>query len=153
MKTSEILNVYNFLASHDKYGKMGTSKVTLVLMLVKMEKIVKEFEDFQTKTYKKLYADKENFEENLAKAQQYELNLRDNVTENLPMTKEEYETFMQNDYKEVVAQLQEALQPELDKEVDLTYKKLTEEGFSAWMEANDVDTKTAAQLSPYLLEE
>ena len=153
MKTSEILNVYNFLASHDKYGKMGTSKVTLVLMLVKMEKIVKEFEDFQTKTYKKLYEDKENFEENLAKAQQYELSLRDNVTENLPMTKEEYETFIQNDYKEVLDQLQEALQPELDKEVDITYKKFTEEGFSAWMEANGVDTKTAAQLSPYLLEE
>jgi hypothetical protein len=46
MKTSEILNVYNFLASHDKYGNMGTGKVALVLMLIKMEKIVKEFEDF-----------------------------------------------------------------------------------------------------------
>lgn len=150
MKVIDVLNVYQFLVQNDKYGKMGTSKVTLVMMMIKMNKIVEEFQNLQQKVQEKLLKDKKDFNENLRKAQDYENALKENK-ETL-ITEEEYKSFINGDFKEITEQLNEAMKPELEKEVDISYKKFNEESFSEWVEANNVDTQAAIWISKYILE-
>ena len=152
MKLSELININNFMASHDKNGKMGKSKVVLVMMLVKFGKKIEEFTETQKAAYEKLKKDYEGFDENVQKMQDYQAAINAKKEE-LPWTEEEYKAFTEGDYKSVMEQLDEAIKPELAKEVELDYKRFDADGFSEWMESNNIDTKTGAYLSQYLLDD
>lgn len=152
MKLSELININNFLASHDKNGKMGKSKVVLVMMLVKFGNKIEEFTKTQKAAYEKLKKDYEGFDENVQKMQDYQAAINAKKEE-LPWTEEEYKAFIEGDYKKVMEQLDEAIKPELEKEVELDYKRFDAEGFSEWMESNNIDTKTGAYLSQFLLDD
>ena len=106
----------------------------------------------QKAAYEKLKKDYEGFDENVQKMQDYQAAINANKEE-LPWTEEEYKAFTEGDYKKVMEQLDEAIKPELEKEVELDYKRFDAEGFSEWMESNNIDTKTGAYLSQFLLDD
>lgn len=164
MKKIEVVNLHKFLVNNEKFGKMGTSKVTLVMMLVKMGKVVDDYNNTQKEVLEKLKKECENWDENLMKAQTYEaykMALADKeagkeVSEDRlkepEFTEETYRAYMDGDYKKVIEPLEQAMREEGDKEADLDYKKFDEQGFSEWIEANNIDALVAASLAQYLLD-
>ena len=152
MKLSELININGFIARNDKYGKMGKSKVVLVMMLVKFGKKTEEYTETQRSAFEKLKKDYEGFDEKVRKIQEYEAALN-GKNEELPWTEDEYRAFVNGDYKKVMEQLNEAMKPELEKEVELDYKKFDADGFSEWMESNGIDAKSGAYLAQFLLDE
>lgn len=157
MKKIEVVNLHRFLAANDKFGKMGTSKVTLVMMLVKMGKLVDEYNNIQKEALEKFKKDVENWDEKIVKAQAYEeyQNATDEKKADMKapeFTKEQYDEFMTNDYKKVIEPLETAMKEEGEKEADIDYKKFDEQGFSEWIEANGIDAMVAAGLAQYLLD-
>lgn len=153
MKKIEVVNLHRVLTANDKFGKMGTSKVTLVMMLVKMGKVVEEYNNIQKEALEKFKKDVENWDDNIVKAQAYEEALKDeSKKKDDTWTEEQYKAFMDGDYKKVIEPLEQAMKEEGDKETDIDYKKFDEIGFSEWIEANNVDAMLAAGLAQYLLE-
>lgn len=153
MKKYEALNLRVFLQSNDKNGKMGMSKVTLVLILIKLDEVADEFQGLQRKVSEKLRKDYEGFDEKLGKAEAYESALKDGSekTDGM-MTKEQYDEFMQGDYKAVSEALTKATEEEANKTISVDYKKFDAQGYSEWMESNNIDGKTGAYWAKYLLE-
>ena len=153
MKKIEVVNLHRVLTANDKFGKMGTSKVTLVMMLVKMGKVVEEYNNIQKEALGKFKKDVENWDDNIVKAQAYEEALKDeSKKKDDTWTEEQYKAFMDGDYKKVIEPLEQAMKEEGDKEADIDYKKFDEIGFSEWIEANNIDAMVAAGLAQYILE-
>ena len=149
MKVVEALNLKNLLDGNSKTEKMGMSKVTLVMMLVKLGKVQKEFESVRDEVIKRLKVDYEGFDERLEKAHEYE-RLKDNGEPE--WNEEQYAEFMNGDYKKLLDAINIALQPELGKEADVDFRKFDEQGFGEWMESNNIDAGKAAFLAQYLLD-
>ena len=153
MTKLEALNLNIFLQRNDKNGKMGISKVTLVLMLVKLGKVAEEFQELQAKVSERIKKDYEGFDGKVERAKAYESALEDGSgkTDDM-MTKEQYDEFMQGDFKAVSESLGKALEEEAKKDIDVDYKKFDAQGYSEWMESNAIDGNTGAYWAKYLLE-
>lgn len=143
------MNLKNFLDGNSKTDKMGMSRVTLVMMLVKLGKVQKEFETTREEVVKRLKNDYVAFDERLGKAQEYE-RLKDNGEPE--WNEEQYAEFMNGDYKKLLDEINMVLQPELEKEADVDFRKFDVQGFCEWMESNNVDASKAAVLAQYLLD-
>lgn len=143
------MNLKNFLDGNSKTDKMGMSKVTLVMMLVKLGKVQKEFESTREEVIKHLKLDYVAFDERLGKAQEYE-RLKDNGEPE--WNEEQYAEFINGDYKKLLDEINMSLLPELEKEADVEFKKFDVQGFGEWMESNNVDASKAAVLAQYLLD-
>lgn len=153
MKVYEALSLNQMLMKNDKTGKMGISKVTLVMMLVKFGKVAEEYNATQKEALEKLKKDYPDFDSRLIKAQEYEQALQDESKRtDETWTKEQYDEFMQNDYKAVIEPLEQAMKDEREKDVDVDYKKFDSQGYSEWMESNNVDAAAAAFWAKFLLE-
>ena len=151
MKKVDAINLNHVLQANSKNGKMGLSKVTLVMMLVKLGKVQEEFDTMRNDVVKRLKEDYEKFDERLEKALEYE-RLSDKENEKPEWTESQYKEFMEGDYKALSDALNTALQPELEKEVDVDFKKFDAQGYSEWMESNNIDSNVAAKLATFLLE-
>ena len=151
MKKVDAINLNQVLQANSKNGKMGLSKVTLVMMLVKLGRVQEEFDTMRNDVVKRLKDDYEKFDERLEKAQEYE-RLSGKENEKPEWTESQYREFMEGDYKALFDALNAALQPELEKEVDVDFKKFDAQGYSEWMESNNIDSNLAAKLATFLLE-
>lgn len=151
MKKVDAINLNQVLQANSKNGKMGLSKVTLVMMLVKLGKVQEEFDTMRNDVVKRLKEDYEKFDERLEKAQEYE-RLSGKENEKPEWTESQYKEFMEGDYKALSDALSAALQPELEKEVDVDFKKFDAQGYSEWMESNNIGSNVAAKLATFLLE-
>ena len=151
MKKVDAINLNQVLQANSKNGKMGLSKVTLVMMLVKLGKVQEEFDTMRNDVVKRLKEDYEKFDERLEKAQEYE-RLSGKENERPEWTESQYKEFMEGDYKALSDALSAALQPELEKEVDIDFKKFDAQGYSEWMESNNIGSNVAAKLATFLLE-
>lgn len=151
MKVREALNLRSFLENNSKTGKMGNSRVTLVMMLVKLGKVKCEYEALYKSVLEGLKKDVDNFDENLTKAQYYEKSLKDESIHST-WTDEDYQSFMNGDFRKVIEPFESAMRDEMEKEADVEFKKFDEQGFSEWMESNGIDAAKASECAPYLLD-
>jgi len=150
VKTSEILRVYNVIGSA-KYGKLSDDeKVKVWKIARKLKPIATKFDDASKDAAEKMKPS-EDFDDMVAKAQEYErLRQKKEPTIDI-MTKYEYDKFCDsfNGYRKLV---DKAVKEFADKEVKVDFEPVSEETFGKLMASNDWTMEQAAILGDFITE-
>ena len=137
VKTEMLLAVFNVLNTA-KYGKLDDAdKIKVWKIARQMKPIATKFEE-ETKDAAEKMKPGEEFDEQLQKAQQYEVEIRkpDCDAEKLPMGAAEYQAFI-TEFKKYQKLVNDAVKEFADKEVELEFEPVSEEVFGKLMASND----------------
>lgn len=150
MKKIDLINVWNLL-NGAKFGKMTDSKekIKFVRILCVLKPEYDAFTSFRDTAVNKLTEEHPDFNERLQKAQDYEKAVKDNAAE-LPMTEQEYKDFVK-EVTEFNKAVENTVKEELDKELDVKYDRLSEDGFAGLCDSNDFTGEQAIMLMGVLV--
>lgn len=145
MKKKDLLNVWSSIRD-GKFGKMsGEAKIKFVKLLAKLSPVVKAYEEYQKTIVEKLKEEYQDFDARLEKARAYE--------EFMAKKSDKQPDITDTEYKEIVKDVQafnkavaDALNEEADKEVDVTFDKLTSTEYGCFIDSNDFTGSQALQL-------
>lgn len=127
MKTESVVAVYK-LINESKLTKMeDADKFKMIKIMRAMKPIATSYEDFQKDAQEKLKDD--DFEVMQKRAQ----DLQSNNGQGSPEEFKEVNAYYEKYYKS----LNDFLKPELEKENDFSYEKLSEDAFGKYLASND----------------
>lgn len=149
MKKIDLMNVWNLL-NGAKFGKMESKeKIKFVRILCVLKPEADAFTAFRETAVNKLTEEHPDFNERLQKAQDYEKAVKEKATE-LPMTEQEYKDFVK-EVTEFNKAVDSTIKEELEKEVDVKYDRLSDEGFAGLCDSNDFTGEQAIMLMGVLV--
>lgn len=143
MKKLDVLNVYK-LINDAKFTKMSSDESFKLLKFLRVVKpIVTEYNDYNKTVAEKYKLDYENFDEQLEKGKQYEV-------DKTGVTEEEYYAIVKNvtEYNEKV---NNALKEDIEKDVELSFEKLSESGFKEFLGSNEFKVSEASLMMDILI--
>ena len=149
IKTEAVLEAWNILNGATYKQLEDADKIKLWKIARVMKPIAKQFEDDSRDAAEKMKP--ENLDENLAKAKEYEEKLRKGEKDNLPMTDDEYQTFIREVWSPFNRLVAEAVKEYAEKEVELDIELLTEEAFGKLMASNDWQINKAMTLGELIV--
>lgn len=137
MKTEQVLAAYNVLAQA-KYGKMDDADKIKVWKATRALKPIAEKFDADSKDAAEKMKPSEDFDELLARAQEYERKVKqpDLDAQTLPMGVAEYNDFLEK-FRAYNRLVNDAVKDFADKEVDAEVETVGEEAFGKLMASND----------------
>lgn len=153
IKVSEVLLVSRVL-NPAKYTELANSdKVKLLRIILVMKDAADKFEaDTKVVVDKLKESDYKDYDEHLAKAQEYENLLRTNGDmSKSPIGAAEYEKFIKEEFQPLNKLVDDAMKPLAEKEVE--FEPLSESAFEALMSSNDWTIGQAVSLRNYLVED
>ena len=135
LKVEKVMSAYRVL-NEAKYQKLSDGDKVKVWKITRLLKpIATQCEEDIVDARQKMMPDKD-FAENIQKAEQYERMMKNNQTEGLPLTSEEYLEIAKK-FKEYSDLLTKALKEPLEKEVELEIDTIGEDAFGKLMSSND----------------
>lgn len=150
VKTEMLLAVFNVLNTA-KYGKLDDAdKIKVWKIARQMKPIATKFEE-ETKDAAEKMKPGEEFDEQLQKAQQYEVEIRkpDCDAEKLPMGAAEYQAFI-TEFKKYQKLVNDAVMEFADKEVEIDFEPVSEDVFGKLMASNDWTVDQATTLGDFI---
>lgn len=153
IKVSEVLLVSRVL-NPAKYTELANSdKAKLLRIILTMKDAADKFEaDTKVVVDKLKESDYKDYDEHLAKAQEYENLLRTNGDmSKSPIGAAEYEKFIKEEFQPLNKLVDETMKPNAEKEVEI--ETLSESAFEALMASNDWTIGQVLSLRNYLVEE
>lgn len=137
MKTEEVLKAYNVLSTA-KYGKLDDADKIKVWKITRKMKPVAEKFDEDSKDAAEKMKPTEDFDERLAKAQEYERTIKqtDFDAQKLPMGAAEYGKFIE-EFKAYQKLVNDTISDFAKKEVEVEIETLSEDAFGKLMASND----------------
>lgn len=150
VKTEMLLAVFNVLNTA-KYGKLDDAdKIKVWKIARQMKPIATKFEE-ETKDAAEKMKPGEEFDEQLQKAQQYEVEIRkpDCNAEKLPMGAAEYQAFI-TEFKNYQKLVSDAVKEYADKEVEIEFEPVSEEVFGKLMSSNDWTVDQTTTLGDFI---
>lgn len=150
VKTEMLLAVFNVLNTA-KYAKLDDQdKIKVWKIARQMKPIATKFEE-ETKDAAEKMKPGEEFDEQLQKAQQYEVEIRkqDCDAEKLPMGAAEYQAFI-TEFKKYQKLVNEAVKEFADKEVEIDFEPVSEDVFGKLMASNDWTVDQATTLGDFI---
>lgn len=135
--TEKVLAAFNVLSSA-KYGKLDDADKIKVWKITRKLKPVAEKFDEDSKDAVEKMKPSEDFDERLAKAQEYERTVKqtDFDASKLPMGAAEYGQFIE-EFKAYQNQVNDALLEFAKKEVEIEIETISEDSFGKLMASND----------------
>ena len=151
VKTEMLLAVFNVLNTA-KYGKLDDQdKIKVWKIARQMKPIATKFEE-ETKDAAEKMKPGEEFDEQLQKAQQYEVEIRkanDKYEPKLPMGPAEYNEFI-TEFKKYQKLVNDAVKEYADKEVEIDFEPVSEDVFGKLMASNDWTVDQATTLGDFI---
>ena len=150
VKTEMLLAVFNVLNTA-KYAKLDDAdKIKVWKIARQMKPIATKFEE-ETKDAAEKMKPGEEFDEQLQKAQQYEVEIRkpDCNAEKLPMGAAEYQAFI-TEFKKYQKLVNDAVKEFADKEVEIDFEPVSEDVFGKLMASNDWTVDQATTLGDFI---
>ena len=137
MKTEEVLKAYNVLSTA-KYGKLDDADKIKVWKITRKMKPVAEKFDEDSKDAAEKMKPTEDFDERLAKAQEYERTIKqsDFDASKLPIGAAEYGKFIE-EFKAYQKLVNDTISDFAKKEVEVEIETLSEDAFGKLMASND----------------
>ena len=137
IKTEKVLNAYRVLSTA-KYSKMADEDKIKVWKIARtLKPVAEKFEDDSKDAAEKMKPS-EDFDEKLQKAQEYERMIKDKDADmtKLPIGAAEYSAFIKEfqQYNKLVG---DAIKEFADKEVEVSFEKLSEDAFGKLMASNE----------------
>lgn len=150
-KTSEILAVYNIIASA-KYGKLSDEdKVKVWKITRKLKPIATKFDEDSKDAAEKMKPT-EDFNDRLEKAQEYE-RLRNEKQPTIDvMSTADYDKFVE-ELKKYNKLVSDAVKEFADKEVELEFNAISEDSFGKLMASNEWIMGQVSILGDFICEE
>ena len=137
ISTEKVLNAYRVLSTA-KYTKLSDEdKIKVWKIARQMKPVAEKFED-DTKDASDKMKPSEDFDDKLAKAQEYELKIKDpNLDpQSLPMGAAEYGKFLK-EFQEYNKLISKAIKDFADKEIELEFECLSDDAFGKLMASNE----------------
>lgn len=153
IKVSEIILVSRVLAPA-KYTELANSdKAKLLRIILTMKDAADKFEaDTKVVVDKLKESDYKDYDEHLAKAQEYQNLLQTNGDmSKSPIGAAEYEQFIKEEFQPLNKLVDETMKPSAEKEVEI--ETLSESAFDALMSSNDWTIGQVLSLRNYLVED
>lgn len=151
MLKKEVSNLYELL-SKSKYTKLeDLDKIKVWKIVKELKPIANKLEEDIKDAQKKFSEEFDNFEENLSKAQEYERMKQKNSEESLPMTENEYNSFIQ-DYIKYNSLMSKAINEIYNESVDIKFEKLSEDAFGKLMSSNDWTMEQVSIIGDFICE-
>lgn len=150
VKTEMLLAVFNVLNTA-KYAKLDDAdKIKVWKIARQMKPISTKFEE-ETKDAAEKMKPGEDFDGQLQKAQQYEVEIRkpDCDAEKLPMGAAEYQAFI-TEFKKYQKLVNDAVKEYADKEVEIEFEPVSEDVFGKLMASNDWTVDQATTLGDFI---
>ena len=137
LKTEDVLKAYNVL-SIAKYGKLDDADKIKVWKITRKLKPVAEKFDEDSKDAAEKMKPSEDFDERLAKAQEYERTIKqpDFDAQKLPMGAAEYGKFIE-EFKAYQKLVNDTISDFAKKEVEVEIETISEDAFGKLMASND----------------
>ena len=150
VRTELLLVVFNVLNTA-KYGKLDDQDKIKVWKIARMMKPIATKFDEETKDAAEKMKPGEEFDEQLQKAQQYEVEIRkpDCNAEKLPMGAAEYQAFI-TEFKKYQKLVNDAVKEFADKEVEIDFEPVSEDVFGKLMASNDWTVDQATTLGDFI---
>lgn len=151
VKTNEILNMFNIL-NNAKYGKMADEdKIKVWKIARKLKPVASKFDEDSKDAAEKFKDGIKDFDERLAKAQQYEqAKQQGKPTEDI-LRDADYEAFIK-DFKDYQKLLNDAVKEFADKEVEVEFDALSEDSFGKLMASNEWTIAQVTTLGDFICE-
>ena len=139
IKTELILEAFNILKGAKSTDLSTDEKIKVWKITRALAPIAEKMEDDTKDAAEKFKEGFENFDERLAKAQEYMVKSKDkNVdAKSLPMGAAEFEAFKEGDWKAYSNILKKALDEFAQKEVEVVFEPISENTMIKLMECND----------------
>ena len=150
IKNEEVLNAFNIINAANYKQLDDSDKIKLYKIARAMKPSARQFEDDSRDAAEKLKP--EGIDAKLEKAREYELKTKKGETDKLPMTAEEYQAFIQEEWLPFNSLVQKAVREFADKVVDLEFEPLSEEVFGKLMASNDWTIEKAMTIGALIVE-
>jgi hypothetical protein len=153
IKVSEVLLVSRIL-NPAKYTELEKDdKVKLLRIILTMKDAADKFEaDTKVVVDKLKESDYKDYDEHLAKAQEYENLLRTNGDmSKSPIGAAEYKQFIEKEFQPLNKIIDDTMKPHAEKEVE--FEPLSESAFEKFMASNDWTIGQVVSLRSYLVED
>jgi hypothetical protein len=151
VKTSEILSMYNIL-NNAKYGKMADDdKIKVWKIARKLKPVASKFDDDSKDAAEKFKDGIKDFDERLAKAQQYEQAKQQAKPTEEIMRDADYEAFIK-DFKDYHELMDNAVKEFADTEVEVEFDALSEDAFGKLMASNEWTIAQVTTLGDFICE-
>ena len=153
IKVSEVLLVSRILNPAKYTELVNSDKANLLRIIITMKDAADKFEaDTKAVVDKLKESDYKDYDEHLAKAQEYENLLRTNGDmSKSPIGAAEYEKFIKEELQPLNKLVDETMKPNAEKEVEI--ETLSEPAFEALMASNDWTIGQVLSLRNYLVED
>ena len=135
MGTRDIVVAYNVLKTAKYQSLEDSDKIKIWKISRLMRPIANKYDEDVSDAQQKLIPSQE-FNENLEKAQEFEIIKRDNLDKTPPMTEDEYNDFLV-EFKKYRNLVENALRELAEKEVEIEIETLSEESFEKLMSSNN----------------
>ena len=152
MKTEDVLKAYNVISTA-KYGKLDdVDKIKVWKIARAMKPVAEKFRDDSEDAQQKMKPT-EDFDEQLQKAQQYEVEIRkpDCDASKLPIGAAEYGQFL-DEFKSYQKLVNDTIKEFAEKEVSLEFDPVSEDAFGKLMASNDWTLDQVATLGEIICE-
>lgn len=150
LKTEAILEVWNILNSAN-YKKLDDSdKIKLWKTARVLKPIAKQFEEDSKDAAEKMKP--EGLDELLEKAKEYEAKKQKGEADDLPLTDQEYQSFIRDKWSPFNQLVAKAVKEFAEKEVEIDIEPLTEEAFGKLMASNDWSVEKAMVVGEFITE-
>ena len=150
IKNEEVLNAFNIINAANYKQLDDSDKIKLYKIARAMKPSALQFEDDSRDAAEKLKP--EGIDAKLEKAREYELKTKKGETDKLPMTADEYQAFIQEEWLPFNSLVQKAVREFADKVVDLEFEPLSEEAFGKLMASNDWTIEKAMTIGALIVE-
>ena len=151
MKKKDLLNAWSSIRD-GKFNKMsGGAKIKFVKLLAKLSPVVKAYEEYQKTIVEKLKEEYKDFDQRLEKARAYEEFMAKKSDKQPEITEAEYKDIVKDvqSFNKAVA---DALNEEAEKDVDVTFDKLTSTEYGCFIDSNDFTGQQALDLMEIIAE-
>jgi hypothetical protein len=144
LKVNDILSAYKTLES-SKYQKLSDDcKIKVWKISRSLAPVALKYSEEVTDAQKKLMPS-EDFSSNLNKARRYEKLIAEGKNDELPMSADEYNNFLE-EFKAYSELITKALSDILEKEEEVTFEPVSESDFGKLMASNDWTLKEVSSL-------
>ena len=150
IKNEEVLHAFNIINAANYKQLDDADKIKLYKIARAMKPSARQFEDDSRDAAEKLKP--EGIDAKLEKAREYELKTKKGETDKLPMTVDEYQAFLQEEWLPFNSLVQKAVREFADKVVDLEFEPLSEEAFGKLMASNDWTVEKAMTIGALIVE-
>lgn len=151
MKKKDLLNVWSSIRD-GKFNKMsGEAKIKFVKLLAKLSPVVKAYEEYQKTIVEKLKEEYPDFDSRLEKARAYEEYMANKSDKQPEITEAEYKDIVK-DVQSFNKAVTDALNEEAEKDVDVTFDKLTSTEYGCFIDSNDFTGQQALDLMEIIAE-